>query len=151
MNVLANSPSREASRAVRSTIAIEKDAEGLQVALRELFEEAYLREAIAGVMAEAGEEDRARALDDLPERTLSPGYYDRASYLLDLSSAIQVGASYSAATLTRSDVVGLQAVKRARSEYEQAHPPCGRCGTRQDNVWATQCRSCGTKFAGKEK
>lgn len=130
-------------------IRVESDAEGLQLALRELFEESYLREAIAGLMDEADEETRARALDDLPERTLSPGYYGRASYLLDLGGAIECGAGYSANTLTRSDVTGLQALKRARGEYEHDHPPCGRCGTRQDNRWATQCRSCGVKFAGK--
>lgn len=131
-------------------IPVERDVEGLQLALRELFEESYLREAIAATMSEADEATRERVLDDLPVRSLSPGYYDRAGYLLDLGTAIELGAAYAADALTRSDVRGLQAVKRARNEYEQDHPPCGRCGTRQDNRWATQCRSCNVKFAGKK-
>lgn len=128
-------------------IAVESDVLGLQTALRELFEEAYLREAMASLLDDACEADRERALEDLPARTLSPGYYDRASYLLDLGAAIDAGVSYAASTLSRSDVRGLQALKRARGEYEQDHPSCGRCGTRQDNRWATQCRSCQCKFA----
>lgn len=131
-------------------IQTERDIDGLQAALRELFEESYLREAIAGVMSDADEDSKNRALDDLPVRSLSPGYYDRAVYLLDLATAIELGVGYSAAALPRHDVRGLQAVKRARNEYENDHPSCGRCATRQDNRWASQCRSCGVKFAGKE-
>jgi hypothetical protein len=131
-------------------LQVERDVEGLQAALRELFEESYLREAIAGIMSDSDDETRWRAMDDLPVRSLSPGYYDRACYLLDLGTAIELGASYSSSVLTRTDVRGLQAVKRARNEYEQDHPPCGRCGTRQDNRWAHQCRECGVKFHGKD-
>jgi hypothetical protein len=130
-------------------VAVEKDAVGLQLALRELFEEAYLTEAIAGVMSEAGEAERERAQDDMPVRSLSPGYYSQASYLLDLGTSLEAGVGYDAASLTRSDVCGLQALKRARGEFERDHPSCGRCGTRQDNRWASQCRSCQVKFAGK--
>lgn len=89
---------------------------------------------------------RARVLDEAPPRSLSPGYYDRSSYLLDLSSAIEAGAQYSAAMLARCDVVGLDAVKRARAEFEHDHPSCGACGTRQDNHFMRKCKSCQATF-----
>lgn len=130
-----------------AVVQVERDMEGLQVALRELFEEAYLREAVAGVMERADEAARARALDDLPERSLSPGYYDRSTYLLDLASAIDCGVTYDAGLLCRDDVRGLQVLKRAKNEFERDHPPCPRCGTRQDNKWVTVCRSCSLTFS----
>jgi hypothetical protein len=100
-------------------------------------------------MMHADEASRARALDDLPERTISPGYYDRASYLLDLGAAIECGAMYSANALSREDVRGLQSLKRARSEFEHDHPACGSCGARQDNRWIVECRKCNAKFGGR--
>jgi hypothetical protein len=119
------------------------------VALRELFEEAFCREAISSVMKKADEDTRERALEDMPERTLSPGYYTRAEYLLDLGSAIECGISYGANILGREDIQGLQALRRAKHEFERDHPACA-CGTRQHNRYILECRSCGAKF-GKRR
>jgi hypothetical protein len=127
------------------SIHVVRDAEGLQKALRELFEEAFCREMIDSLMRKADDETRERAYQDLPERTLSPGYYSRAEYLLDLASAIECGAAYSAEVLGRDDVVGLTALKRAKAEFEGDHPACS-CGTRQHNRFARECRSCHAKF-----
>jgi hypothetical protein len=131
---------------MQQSLNIEKDTEGLQVALRELFEESYLRDAIGMLIEDADIETADRAYEDLPVRTLSPGYYTRAEYLIDLGSAIDTGAQYSAAMMDRSDIRGLQALKRAKVLFENDHPPCPGCGVRQDNRFATQCRSCSTKF-----
>lgn len=130
-------------------VHVERDPEGLQLALRELFEEAFCREAIGPVMEKADEETRDRAMDDMPMRSLSPGYYSRAEYLLDLGSAIEAGAGYSAEVLGREDVTGLQALKRARQEFERDHPACA-CGTRQHNRFILECRSCHAKFARRD-
>lgn len=131
---------------MRRGVHVERDAEGLQKALRELFEEAFWREALESTLKNAAEETRDRAYEDLPQRTLSPGYYSRAEYLLDLASAIECGAAYSAEVLGRDDVTGLQALQRAKAEFERDHPACS-CGARQHNRWAHECRSCRAKFA----
>ena len=131
---------------MRHGVQVERDAEGLQQALRELFEEAFWREVFESSFRHASEETRDRAEEDIPQRTLSPGYYSRAEYLLDLASAIECGAAYSAEVLGRDDVVGLQALQRAKAEFERDHPACS-CGTRQHNRWTHECRSCRAKFA----
>jgi len=130
-------------------VHVERDPEGLQLALRELFEEAFCREAIRSVMEKADEDTQARAMEDIPQRTLSPGYYSRAEYILDLGSAIEAGAGYSAEVLGREDVTGLQALKRAKQEFERDHPACS-CGTRQHNRYILECRSCHAKFARRD-
>lgn len=132
-----------------SSIRTEKDAEGLQLALRELFEESYLLGETAGIMSKSDEETRARIQDDMPERSISPGYYGRAVYLLDLASAIERGVQYSAGSLTPDDVRGLDALKRAKQEFERDHPQCPACSIRQPNQYMMQCVSCKTKFAGR--
>lgn len=129
-------------------ISVERDAEGQILALRELFEESYLAEVTGGFAQKLDDETRERMLDDMPQRTLSPGYYSRAAYLLDLASAIERGATYPAGLLARSDVEGLEALKRAKGEFESDHPACGSCGWRQESRWAIQCGRCKTKFMG---
>jgi len=130
---------------VSQTLQVERDPEGLQVALRELFEEAFCREVTDSVMKKADDETRQRALDDIPARTLSPGYYTRAEYLLELGSSIEAGVGFSSEVLARVDVDGLKALKRARYDFERDHPACA-CGTRQHNRFILECRSCHAKF-----
>lgn len=130
---------------MNGSVQVERDPEGLQVALRELFEEAFCHEVTDSVMKKADEETRQRALDDIPERTLSPGYYSRAEYILELGSSIEAGVGYSSEHLDRVDVEGLKALRRAKYEFERDHPACV-CGTRQHNRFILECRSCHAKF-----
>lgn len=131
-------------------LQVERDAEGLHQALRTLFEEAYVREQIGDVPDDAGDVTLDRMYEDLPLRELSPGYYSRAEYLLDLGAAIELGAQYPAAFLARADVTGLQQLRRAKAEFERDHPPCPQCGTRQPNRHMLKCAGCGVKFAGRD-
>jgi hypothetical protein len=127
-------------------IHVERDLEGVQEAIVALFEESFQRSSIKDAMTHADADTRERMLAELTERQLSPGYYTRASYLLDLGSAIESGVPYSAMELTRDDVRGLAAVARARNAFYQEHPSCSACGERQDNRFAPACRKCGAKF-----
>lgn len=131
-------------------LQVERDAEGLHQALRTLFEEAYVREQIGDVPEDASEDTFDRVYQDLPSRDLSPGYYSRAEYLLDLGTAIELGAQYAAAQLARADVQGLQQLRRAKAGFERDHPPCPQCGTRQPNRHMLKCVGCGVKFAGRD-
>jgi hypothetical protein len=132
---------------MNGVLQVERDREGLQIAVRELFEESFFEESMQPLLAKiTDEESRAAILMDAPVRSLSPGYYDRCIYLMDLGSAIEAGAQYSADQLRRDDVVGLMAVRAAKAEFEREHPSCPACGTRQDNRFMDKCKSCRTTF-----
>jgi hypothetical protein len=129
-----------------SVIHVERDSEGLQQALRALFEESFQRAEMAKANRRMDAETRQRMLDEMADRQLASGYYTRATYLLDLGSALETGVTYSAGDLTRTDILGLQAMARARREFESDHPACTGCGARQDNAFATHCKGCRVKF-----
>lgn len=129
-----------------TVIQVERDTEGLHQALVALFEEAFHRNAIDQAARMADREERQRMLDEIAERTLSPGYYARADYILDLGRSLEMGISYTATMLTREDVQGLQALSRAKAEFEREHPACGNCGVRQDNRFMPKCKGCGVVF-----
>ena len=130
-------------------IHVERDADGLQQAVRTLFEEALVLHRQESTLENASAEQRARLADELPERELSPGYFRRAAYLLELSTTLELGVPVDPASITRADVLGLTAVRSARSSYERDHPACPACGERQDNRWMPECFRCHTKFAGR--
>lgn len=133
------------------SVRVDQDAEGLRLAVRELFEESFAQESVRPLLALLGDNDseRERVMSTMPERTLSPGYYDRSAYLLELGSAIEAGAQYTATMLARVDVLGLQAVRRAKAQFEYDHPACSACGIRQESRFAAQCRGCRVKFIGR--
>jgi len=131
---------------MEGTIQVARDTEGLRMAALGLLEEAYQRECIKSAVQRADAETRARALDDMDPRTLSPGYYGQAAYLFDLATMFELGISYGPADLTREDVIGLVAIRSAKAEFEREHPSCPRCGVRQDNCFTAQCRGCHMKL-----
>ncbi len=128
-------------------IHVERDTQGLQLALRSLFEEALIRHRMESAMEASSGYELARLEAELPERELSPGYFTRAGYLLDLSTAIEMGIPMDPATLTHADVMGIRAVRSARADYEREHPACPACGERQDNRHMKHCYACHIEFA----
>lgn len=129
------------------SVNTERDSEGLEIALREIFEEAFVRALTDHTLETADEFTLARLEDNTPVRTLSPGYYTQSEYLLSLATAIDCGVNFDATQVTRDDVAGLQALKRARAKFEADHPACS-CGARQHNRYIHACRRCGAKFQG---
>ncbi len=132
-----------------STTRVESDAEGLRVALREIFEESFILGATEDVFSSGDLDAMRRVEEDIPARTLSPGYYSRAAYLLELAGSIDCGVTYAPHQLTHDDVRGLEMVKRAKAAFESEHPPCPGCGRRLDAPTLSQCPYCQTKFAGR--
>jgi hypothetical protein len=57
-------------------IDVVQDAEGVRMALEEIFEEDFVRSRIDHESAGADEQTRERMAFQIPPRTLSPGYYD---------------------------------------------------------------------------
>ena len=136
--------------AIQNVIHVERDADGIEHAARELFEESFLRGKYIAPLIASGEHDAAaRLVEDLPVRELSPGYYLRAQYLLDLALSIDLRVQFPAGSLLRTDVTGLAAIRNARNGFETDHPPCGACGKRQMMPGLKQCEDCGTKFRGE--
>jgi hypothetical protein len=126
------------------TIETTRDVEGLKQALRELLEEAFSLSRVEKSMEGANEAAQQRMLASLPPRTLSPGYYKAAEYLLWLEQHLEVGAP--AGTMVAWEADGLCVVARARDEFEREHPACGACGALQDSRWMAKCCACGAEF-----
>jgi hypothetical protein len=123
-------------------VSINGDA--LQQALFDLFEESFcwMREAPHGKDIDAAERERIERT--LAPRLLSPGYYKLARHLLWLEARLKVGVPIAAMTAREAD--GLCAAARARNEWERGHPPCSKCGERQDTRFALMCWNCGCEF-----
>lgn len=129
-------------------VRVEHDAEGLQLAVRALFEESLAEHRLAPVLEKADDEQRDRILAELPMREISPGYYKRAAYLVDLANILTLGIPMDASVFTQADVTGIAAVRRAKNEFEREHPACPSCGERQDNAFMRECFNCHQKLRG---
>ena len=125
------------------------DAEGVRMALEEIFEEDYARARITRDSQSAGEETRIRLANQIPPPTLSPGYYDFASHLLFLDEEHKAGVELTARNLMSYEARGLVVLGRARAAFESRHPACGSCGVRQQNRFSVECSGCGVKFRRK--
>lgn len=137
---------------MQTHIQIERDGHGLQQAVLSLFEESLVRHRNRTAMERA--KDDPETLDalesEIPERELTPGYFARASYLIDLQNKIEMRFPMDAATLTEADWIGVRAVATARAEFEREHPGCPRCGERQDNRHMRVCPFCNYQIRGKD-
>jgi hypothetical protein len=121
------------------------DEEGMKRAIVEMMEESFVRERLAGQMLGADEEHRQKAIArQMPERTLSEGYYKVGAYLCWLSRQMEAGVPPEA--LLSFEAVGLRAVEDARLAFRNAHPSCGGCGALQDGRFSVRCHECGMEF-----
>jgi hypothetical protein len=127
-------------------IDVVQDAEGVRMALEEIFEEDFVRSRIDHESAGADEQTRERMSFQIPPRTLSPGYYEFGLHLLRLEDEQKAGVGFAAKDLAAFEVRGLLALGRAHSAFEGRHPACSACGTRQQNRFGKECSRCGVKF-----
>jgi hypothetical protein len=125
---------------------IERDADGLEQAVRTLFEESFIQHRLAPQLERMNDAEAEHVLADLPIREITPGYYQRAAYLVDLTNTLTLGIPFPPECFTQSDVAGIAAVRRARAEFEREHPGCPACGERQDHAHTPKCFSCGQKL-----
>lgn len=125
------------------------DAEGVRMALEEIFEEDYVRARVDRDSRGAAEQTRIRLASQLPPRTLSPGYYDFAAHLLFLDEQHKAGIGFNPRDLTTYEARGIVILGRARAAFEARHPACGSCGARQQNRYSVECVGCGVKFRRK--
>ncbi|MDR3797960.1 MAG: hypothetical protein P4K93_07395 [Terracidiphilus sp.] len=127
-------------------IDVVQDAEGVRMALEEIFEEDFARSRIDRESAGATEETRERMSFQIPPRTLSPGYYEFARHLLHLEAEQKAGIVFLPRDLAAFEASGLLALSLARSAFEGHHPACTACGARQQNRFGVECLGCGAKI-----
>ena len=131
-------------------IDVFNDAEGVRMALEEIFEQDFVRARIQLQSSGANAQTKARMLAQIPVRTLSPGYYAFALHLLHLEAEGAAGVGFDAARMPAFEARGLVALRRARDAFGFRHPTCGQCGVRQQNRFSVKCESCDVKFARKK-
>ena len=127
-------------------IDVTRDPEGLRRALDELLEEGFIQSRLRRSMEAADEEGADRMFGSAPPRTLSPGYYRWANYLMNLVRHKEEGL---VREFTMVEAEGLIVLAEARRSFERNHPPCGKCSAYQDSSFATACHACGVEFVRK--
>ena len=125
-------------------IEVAQDVEGVREAVLQLLEESFFQQsAICALLDRTDDEDAARILAKGPQRDLSPGYYKWAGYLLVIEEMRDCG--HRVEGLQAIELNGLIQVRRARHEFNVAHPTCS-CGNRLESRWVEGCDGCGAKF-----
>ena len=127
------------------TIRVAEDFEGLRIAALELLEESF----------EAPETERLRRfaeiaangaemLAKLPQRrTLSPGYYIWLAAIQEsVVEPMEAGIAFGERDLLADEALALLAIRRARSDFNEAHPPCRGCGKPMRDAQASHCDGC---------
>jgi hypothetical protein len=122
------------------------DAEGVRMALEEIYESDFVRSRIQREAAGASPETVERMERQIAPRKLAWGYYRFAEYLLHLDALRRAGIAFSGRDLAAFEVEGILALDRARTAFEGRHPACSACGLRQQNRFEAECPGCGAKF-----
>jgi hypothetical protein len=125
------------------TIDVTRDMEGLQTALGEVLEQDFAFSRVRRVFDHSEGMDREHVLRSLPERTLSPGYYKWAEYIVWLEERLNAGMPVQ--RMDNCEVEGLVALERARKRWGYDHPTCA-CGAHQESRFSQKCHSCGLEF-----
>jgi len=126
-------------------IAVAEDAQGLRQAYLEMLEESLdapereRNERFAEMAA-----NREALLRELPnKRTLSPGYYRWIGYIQEsIEMPLECGVTILESELDADELVGLAALRSARSEFRRLHPPCAGCGRSLPSADDRKCPEC---------
>ena len=110
----------------------------LRRAAQEFFEEGFAAPEVERILRGTPpelQEDARRSL--MPARTVPDGCFAWVNYLVWLERVLEVAP----VPLNAIDVDALLALKRERSRFEAAHPPCPHCGM-PNEAHALRCREC---------
>jgi len=121
------------------------NGEALAQAIGEQLEEQFAFGRMRKTLEMSEGADRDHALASLPERTLSPGYYRWAEYLLWLEERLEIFTIPQWASLAFCEMSGLVLLRRERQAWEARHPACP-CGSRMESRFVPVCPQCGLDF-----
>jgi hypothetical protein len=124
-------------------IDVTRDLEGLGQALDEVLNQDFAFSRVRRSFEESEGADRDHVLASLPPRTLSPGYYRWADYIVWLAERLKDGITVR--YMDMCEVEGLVALDRARLRFDCDHPTCA-CGAHQESRFSQKCHSCGLEF-----
>jgi hypothetical protein len=130
-------------------IDVSNDAEGVRMALEEIFESDFARSLMRG--EGANDETLARMERRVPPRTLAWGYYRWGEHLLHLEALQKAGIALALKDLAACESEGLLTLSRARAAFEARHPACSGCGQRQPNRFGGECIGCASKFQRRKE
>ena len=91
------------------------------------------------VFEQAEDADRDHALASLPGRTLTPGYYRWAEYLLWLEERLTIFTVPNFATLAYCEMSGLVKVSSASAARGKLAQPACPCGSRMESRIVPVC------------
>jgi hypothetical protein len=131
-------------------IDVWRDAEGVRMALEEIYEEDFTRSIIHREASGATPETLARMEARIAPRKLAWGYYRFAEYLMHLDELLRAGLAFAFGRMSAVEVEGLLTLQRARAAFEDRHPACSACGRRLQNRFEAGCSGCGAKFQRKK-
>lgn len=121
-----------------------QDVEGLRQATLEIFVQTMEDESLERRLGCIPPDDLAQIEKLLPEKTLSPSYYEQVLYLLWLEDKMSAGIEFSA--ISADEAEGLGAIQRARQQFNREHPPCANCGKRVGFRGQKRCAGCGKEL-----
>jgi hypothetical protein len=136
-------------------IAVAQDTEGLRIAYLELLEESMdapereRNERFAEMAA-----NPEALLNNMPvRRTVSPGYYLWIVEYLQkaIVGPLELGVTISESDLTAEEIAGLGALRAARMDFRQKHPPCAGCGRPLADSMSRTCNDCQRAAAERDR
>jgi hypothetical protein len=121
-------------------IVVAQDVEGLRQAALEIFVQTMENDALERRLGSIAPDDMAQIEKLLPSKTVAPGYYEQALYLLWLEGKMNAGIQFK--DIAADEAEGLTALQRARQQFNHDHPPCPHCGTRVKFRGQKSCMQC---------
>ena len=110
----------------------------VQRAIAEFFNEGFMASEITRTLKNTPPDLRPQAFESMrPERTVPDACFEWIHHLLWLEKLLEVAP----VSLTATEGEGLIALKRERVRFQNAHPPCPKCGMPNEAV-AFRCREC---------
>ena len=118
------------------------DRDGLKQALVETMERSLALRRLERSLKPEDDGAREEVLRQLPQPTLTSGYYMLGNYFLWLQARLEA-LKLPLADATSLEAEGLVVLNAACAEFEREHPCCPSCGERQDGRYWLRCFECG--------
>ena len=118
------------------------NAELVRRAAADHFAEGFMYGEMERMLENTAPELRVEAYERMrPKRTVPDGCFAWINHLIWIENLLEVVSL----PLTADEAEGLVALKRERIRFQNAHPPCFKCGMPNEEL-AFRCRECGAEI-----